>query len=101
MIFVEEIFRFMQFEETLLFTSLDVDFNSRDTEANEVDLVEMTEKNLSEAFTCDRLSEPKSPLKPLSLNELKTQISRLKHDSSVWRELKDILLAQDDAAVDQ
>ena len=31
------------------------------------------------------------PLTPLTLNELKTQMSKLKHDSSVWAELKDIL----------
>ena len=48
MVFVEEIFRFMQFEETLLFTSLDVDFNSVDKEIDSMaPLLEITERNLS------------------------------------------------------
>ena len=59
MLFCDEIFRFMSLEETLLFTSLDVDLNSfpKDADINETELLKVTHRNLSKSFTCDRIPE--------------------------------------------
>ena len=57
MIFCDEIFRFMSFEETLLFTSLDIELNSfkKDEPITEEALLAISERNFNEAFTCDRV----------------------------------------------
>lgn len=62
MLFCEEIFRFMALEETLFFTSLDVDLNSftKDDKIDEETLLAIASENLNQAFTCDRL--PKFPI---------------------------------------
>ena len=59
MMFCDEIFRFMSFEETLFFTSLDIDLNSfqKDDIINEEALLKITEQNFKSAFSCDRLNE--------------------------------------------
>ena len=68
MIFCEEIFRFMAFEETLFFTCLDIDLNSfgKDEKIDEASLLELTERNLNEAFTCDKIDLSKEEFKPLT-----------------------------------
>jgi len=60
-VFINELFRFLDFEETMLYTSMDIDLNSikKEEEVNEQNLIKLTQKNLNEAFTCDRLFEPK------------------------------------------
>lgn len=59
MVFCDEIFRFMSFEETLFFTSLDIDLNSfqKDDIINEEALLKITEQNFKSAFSCDRLND--------------------------------------------
>ena len=60
MIFTDEIFRFMQFEETLMFASLDIDLNSFSAESmpalevTEEHLEKICQENLAVAFSCDR-----------------------------------------------
>ena len=48
MVFCDEIFRFISLEETLFFTSLDIDLNSfkRAEDVSEDSLLAMTEENL-------------------------------------------------------
>ena len=69
LLFVDNLFKFIQFEETLLFTCLDIDFN-RFKSGDVIDdkaLRRITEENLTAAFTCDReviaASEAKPPTK--------------------------------------
>ena len=97
MIFCEEIFRFMAFEETLFFTCLDIDLNSfgKEDTIDETSLLEITERNLREAFTCDKLDLSKEEFKPLSQQQLDTLIDQtlLSHEANVviWDEVKQIL----------
>jgi len=55
MIFCDEIFRFLNLEETLYFTKLDVDLNSvpAETKIDERLILDINERNLSKAFTCN------------------------------------------------
>lgn len=53
MIFCEEVFRFLNLEETLYFTKLDVELNSITKPIDEQQLLSINHKNLSNTFTCN------------------------------------------------
>ena len=55
MIFCDEVFHFLNLEETLYFTKLDIDFNSvpADTKIDERLLLDINQNNLSKAFSCN------------------------------------------------
>lgn len=51
--FCDEIFRFINLEETLYFTRLDFDLNSLQGEASEERLLEINRASLQESFSCN------------------------------------------------
>ncbi len=55
MIFCDEIFRFLNLEETLYFTKLDIEFNSmkEGTKIDESLLLDLNQKIMSNTFTCN------------------------------------------------
>lgn len=99
----------MTFEETLLFTGLDIDLNSfqKDEEINEKSLLEISEINFMEAFTCDRveLHQPidklstHQKLQPKTEKELDQLIDKtlLNYEANglIWREIKEILFSKE------
>ena len=58
----------MSFEETLFFTCLDIDLNSfgKDHQIDEASLLKITEENLNQAFTCDKIDLSSEEFKPLT-----------------------------------
>ena len=68
MIFIDEIFRFMVFEETLMFTELDIALNSfkKGEEVSEDALLQISKSALQKSFSCDLLPQISVPDKPLS-----------------------------------
>lgn len=67
MIFCDEIFRFINLEETLYFTALDIDLNSfkKDDIITKETLLEINENNLTNSFSCN-LKEVKSESNSIS-----------------------------------
>jgi hypothetical protein len=54
LIFCEDVFRFLNLEETLYFTKLDVELNSlKGVDLDEKGLLEINQKVLSHTFTCN------------------------------------------------
>jgi len=95
MLFCQEIFRFMTFEETLFFTSLDIDLNSFDKEDNisTESLLEITKSNLESAFSCDHLDLTPRKIEPPSIFMINSYISETLQHPPVWDQIKSIILS--------
>ena len=93
MIFCDEVFRFIQLEETLFFTNLDIDLNSFENVADvsEGIMQDITERNLRQAFTCDRLDQQFKQQTP-SQSQIDSLIDSTFFNtyskSTIWKELK-------------
>ena len=87
----------MEFEETMLYTCLDIDLNSftKESVIDEQALVDITHSNLSNAFTCDHLPSVTTPQKPPSTNEIDYLMRSIKGNSLIWSDLKDILFSDE------
>ena len=103
MVFVDEVLRFLSFQETLMYTCLDIDLNSfgKDDTIDEQVLLDFSRSNLESAFTCDQMGSEEKPdskpakWEPPTPSEVKYLMSKLDYDNKVWTQLKQTLLSEE------
>lgn len=100
MMFCEEIFRFLNLEETLYFTRLDVELNSLNKDITEKDLLEINASALSESFSCHRKgvkSANKTVAKPSDEEIAKiieqTLVESKSINAEIYTKINDVLFA--------
>mmetsp|Transcript_20150 Transcript_20150/g.30913 ORF Transcript_20150/g.30913 Transcript_20150/m.30913 type:complete len:102 (-) Transcript_20150:24-329(-) len=98
MIFCDEIFRFMELEETLFFTEMDIDFNRAEAKMTKDELLALTEANLTSAFSGDRLDLDPSKFQPPSKTEVENIVHHTNNSMKVnklWDEVRDVLFGEE------
>ena len=85
----------MTFEETLFFTSLDIDLNSfeKNEDISTESLLEITKSNLELAFSCDHLDLTPRKIEPPSVFMLNSYINETLEEPPVWNQIKSVLLS--------
>jgi hypothetical protein len=103
MIFCDEIFRFLNLEETLYFTKLDIEFNSmkEGTKIDERLLLDLNQQIMTNTFTCN-LKGVRSSSKSVaraSDEEIKQMVDQTINSkeqvASIFESINDILFSED------
>jgi hypothetical protein len=87
----------MTFEETLFYTSLDIDLNSfeKDDDITTESLLEITKSNLESAFSCDHLDLTPRKIEQPSIFMLNSFIDSTLQQPPVWKDIKSILMSNE------